>query len=160
MINRNWKFLMVIIATLFILAVIIKIQNIPRKNYVEINGYKFYIELADTAEKQTQGLSNHQPIKDNEGMLFMFADSLNRNFWMKNMLFPLDIIWINGDKIVNISHNIPPEGESPVNIYSSEKPANYVLEVNAGSSKRLGIKINEKHLNLQKNFDHNRFIIC
>jgi uncharacterized protein len=144
MINRKWRYFSVMIGAMIILAVFFKIQNIQNLNFVEINGHKFYIELADTAEKQTQGFSDHQPIKDNEGMLFTFANSLNRNFWMKNMLFPLDIIWINGDKIVNISHNLPPEGELPAKIYSSEQPANYVLEINAGLSQRLGIKINDK----------------
>jgi len=113
-------------------------------SYVEIKGYKFFVELADTQFKQTQGYSNHQPIKDNEGMLFVFSNNTERSFWMKDMLFPLDMIWISDNKIINISRNLPPEGETPINKYYSGQPSNYVLEINGGLSDKLGLKIGDK----------------
>jgi hypothetical protein len=73
-------------------------------------------------------------------MLFIFSDSQNRTFWMKNMLFPLDIIWINDGKIVNISRNLPPEGDLPSNKYHSGRPADHVLEINSGLSDKLHFK--------------------
>lgn len=65
-------------------------------------------------------------------MLFVFAEKDIKSFWMKDMNFPLDIIWLNGEKIVKISHNLPPEGRQPTNTYSSGVPVDYVLEVPAG----------------------------
>lgn len=102
------------------------------------------IQVADTSAEQTQGLSNHPPILENEGMLFEFKDKQVRQFWMKEMLFPLDIIWINDSRIINISKNLPPEGLNPSKIYSSLTPADMVLEINAGISDKYGFKIGDQ----------------
>lgn len=99
---------------------------------VTINGHTLEVELARTAGEQQRGLSNHGPLMKNQGMLFVFSDKQTRQFWMKEMLFPLDIIWIDDDRIVKIDKNLPPEGRNPKNLYSSGQPVNFVLEVNAG----------------------------
>jgi uncharacterized membrane protein (UPF0127 family) len=114
------------------------------QNIVNIDGHSFVVEVADTPAKQTQGYSNHQPIKDSEGMLFAFTDHTPKTFWMKNMLFPLDIIWIDGDRIINISPNLPPEGEKPDKKYYSGQPVSFVLEINGGLVDKYGLKIGDK----------------
>jgi uncharacterized protein len=111
------------------------ITNLENKKIV-IN-----VELADTPRAQIQGLSDRKKLEDGYGMLFVFADKQNRNFWMKNMHFPLDIIWLEDQKIVKISDNLPPEGESPQKHYLVETPVNYVLEVPAGFCKKHKIEI-------------------
>ena len=65
-------------------------------------------------------------------MLFSFPNSAPRRFVMRNMEFPLDIIFINEGKIIKISANLPPERETPAVSYPSGGPADRVLEVNAG----------------------------
>ena len=112
-------------------------------SYLEISGQTIEVEIADTPASQSRGLSNHPPLAENQGMLFVFSDRQIRSFWMKEMLFPLDIIWLDGNRIVKISTNLPPEGVTPSKIYSSDLPANYVLEVNAGWADRAGIKVGE-----------------
>ncbi len=102
------------------------------KPYVEINGRKVEIELARTQAEQIKGLSGHKPLGKNQGMLFIFSELTPRSFWMKNMLFPIDIIWIKDNTVIKISPNLPPEGDSPQKTYQSDEPANYVLEVPAG----------------------------
>lgn len=110
------------------------------------NGQKINVttEIADTPKKHQQGLSNHQPLQENQGMLFVFNEKQIQSFWMKNMLFPLDIIWIEDNRIAKINANLAPEGETPQNIYKSDIPVNYVLEVPAGFCQKNNIKIGDK----------------
>ena len=111
---------------------------------VKIGKNKIQVDLASTREEQTQGLSDRPYICDDCGMLFIFPEKQIRSFWMKNMLFPLDIIWIDGERIVKIHKNLPPEDENPSTSYSSNVPVDYVLELNAGYCDENGIKEGDK----------------
>ena len=110
------------------------------KPSISINNKLLYVEIADDLPKQINGLSYRKNLGDNNGMIFIFKDTQVRTFWMKNMLFPLDIIWINDNTIVKIDKNLPPEGSNPFATYSSSVPVNYVLEVNAGFADKYNIK--------------------
>ena len=109
---------------------------------VEINDIIIPVELADTLEKHIQGLSDKEELID--GMLFLFDERQIRSFWMKNMHFPIDIIWISHRRVVNISKNLQPEGENPKKTYSSIYPVYYVLEVNAGFCEQNNISIGDR----------------
>lgn len=109
----------------------------------QVGGNQFSVEIADTVIAQARGLSGRDSLPENQGMLFLFSGSANRNFWMAGMKFPLDIIWINGDKIIGISENLPPATVVNAVIYSSPAPADKVLEVNAGLAEKLNIKIGD-----------------
>ncbi len=92
------------------------------------------IEIANTPKEREQGLSGRPGLGEREGMLFVFEQSDTYQFWMKNMHFPLDIIWLNHKKeIIDISENISPS--SYPETVSPTMPARYVLEVNAGLSR-------------------------
>lgn len=108
-------------------------------SHVVINDKVIKVEVMDEYAEQVQGLSDREELDYNTGMLFEFPGRQTRRFWMKNMHFPIDVIWIDGDKIVRISKNCEAEGEIPVKRYSSVVPVNYVLEVNAGFSDEFGI---------------------
>ena len=112
--------------------------------YVKINNKIIKVLIADEPAEQTRGLSDRPRLEADQGMLFIFPKSQIRSFWMKNMRFPIDIIWIEDNKIINISKNLPPEGQQPQNHYSSDKPANYVLEVNAGFVEEHSIEVADK----------------
>lgn len=86
--------------------------------------------IANNEIKRQKGLSNIKAMRDNEGMLFTFEKPDYYHFWMKDMQFPLDLIFINGDKVVDVIKNIRPESY-PHTITSTEK-ANKVIELNAG----------------------------
>ena len=108
--------------------------------YVEIKGKKVNIEIADTKEEQLKGLMYREKLDENTGMLFVYNDSKVRNFWMANMQFPLDMLFINESKAV-IKIEYAGLCENKVcNIYSSDIPAMYVLEVNANFSEENNIK--------------------
>jgi hypothetical protein len=109
---------------------------------VKIDGVSINIEIADTPEKRTQGLSGRSWLAKNQGMFFVYDKPDFYSFWMKDMKFPIDIIWINENKkIIDISKNISPD--SFPQTFKSQKQAQYVLEVNAGFSAQNNIRINK-----------------
>lgn len=100
------------------------------------------IEIADNDEERTRGLMDRQDLPDNAAMLFIFPNDELRSFWMKNTYIPLDIIYISSRKeIVSIQKYTQPKSTYSI---PSEKPAMYVLEVNAGFTDNNGINPGDK----------------
>ncbi len=94
------------------------------------------VEVADTPQKQSQGLMYRENLKLDHGMLFIFDDESILSFWMKDTLIPLDMIFVDKTfRIINVVDNALPCNIEPCPDYSSEKPAKYVIEVNAGFAK-------------------------
>jgi len=99
---------------------------------------KINIEIADNPEKREQGLMYRKTMNESNGMLFIFEKSEPQNFWMKNTILPLDIIFINENKeIVTIQQNTIPFSEESIPSY---KNSMFVLEVNAGFCGKFSIK--------------------
>ena len=100
-------------------------------------------EVADTKSSRELGLSGRQKMRDNEGQLFVFDVPGRYGFWMKDMLFSLDIIWINQNGIiVEMERNITPE--SYPKTFMNKSSASYVLELNAGIAEKQGLYIGSK----------------
>lgn len=117
-----------------------------KKSQVLIDGHTFDVEIANTLPSRAQGLSDRPNLSENSGMLFIFNKPDSYGFWMKGMEFPLDMIWISGNKIVGFSENVEPEpGKSvfSLKIYYPPEAINKVLEVNAGDVQKYGIKIGD-----------------
>jgi len=90
------------------------------------------------------GLMFRKSLPDNQGMFFVFNEPDKYAFWMKNVEFPLDIIWINQDKvIIDIKANVSTCRDSCPTLVPQEK-AKYVLEVNAGFIEKNQVKIGDK----------------
>lgn len=111
----------------------------PSLKSIKVGQTEVAIEVADSEEERSQGLSGRKSLDGKEGMLFVFpGGNAYPSFWMKDMLFPLDIIWIDNSKVVKIEKNIPaPDkgaGDASLTLYHPDKPIDYVLEVNAGFS--------------------------
>ncbi|PIQ78926.1 hypothetical protein COV81_03665 [Candidatus Peregrinibacteria bacterium CG11_big_fil_rev_8_21_14_0_20_41_10] len=100
----------------------------------------FAIDIANTPETRKTGLMFVEKLTTNKGMYFIFDQPKTRNFWMKNTLIPLDIIFANNNTIISIQENVPPCQADPCPTYPSTAPANQVLEINAGLSQKLNIK--------------------
>jgi len=115
---------------------------------VKINNQVITAEIADTTYLRDRGLSYRDSLMENRGMLFVFRPANLPRFWMKDMRFPLDIIWIDDDRVVDIDENLPnPSAETPLNqlpTYSPKSIVNYVLEVNAGYVAQNAIKIGDR----------------
>lgn len=101
---------------------------------LELGGKIVDVEIVSSPEDTAKGLSGRKSLENDKGMLFDFGDYGARTFWMKDMNFPLDIIWISEGKVVGIEKNALPEGDAPKNLYNSPGPVNQILEVNAGWS--------------------------
>ena len=115
----------------------------PTETTIIINGHKIMVELARTPDEQYQGLSNRDKLCTNCGMLFIFPQAAIQTFVMRNMRFPLDIVFINNDRVIKISPNLLPEGANPQTLYSSDVPVNYVLELNSGYTDQYNINVGD-----------------
>jgi hypothetical protein len=135
----HWIVLPVLFSFLFLTVVLPSIAG-SITGFVEIRGNHIEVEIADTSEKAMLGLSHRSKLPDRQGMFFMFPDKADRTFWMKDMSFDLDIIWIDDDRVVKIDRYAKAEGAFPSRVYSSVIPVNRVLEINAGLSDRWGIR--------------------
>lgn len=107
-----------------------------------------YAEVADTLESRTQGLSGRSGLRENEGLLFIFEQPGRYGFWMKDMLFPIDMIWISADgTVVHIERNVSPDTyskQSPPQTFVNTPDAKYVLELASGESEKFGLYLGTK----------------
>ncbi len=112
---------------------------------IRINGATYKISVADNEVSRAQGLSGKQKLEKDEGLLFLFPQKDKYGFWMKDMLFPIDIIWLDEDVIADISHSVQiPLSPTYVPSYYPKAPVNKVLEVNAGEAKKNNFTIGQK----------------
>lgn len=101
-------------------------------------------DIASSDEERATGLMRRDKLDPQKGMLFIFERQLRYSFWMKEMNFPLDIIWISQDKtVVDITRNAQPCAATCESLFPAE-PAKYVLEVNAGFSAQHRIQIGDR----------------
>ncbi|MBA3976858.1 MAG: DUF192 domain-containing protein [Nitrosopumilus sp.] len=113
---------------------------------VKIKGLDINVILAETPDQKTKGLSVKNSLKENEGMLFIFDSPRKNSFWMKDMKFPIDIIWINSDyRIIHIEKNLPPCTSFLIcKSYSPDENSQYVLEVNSNYTTKNNITVGDK----------------
>jgi len=107
---------------------------------VELKGHAYSIEIADTDATREHGLMERESMPADHGMLFVFEDDAPRAFWMKNCKFAQDMLFFDAERhLVSVQHDVPPCAADPCPAYSSGAPARYVLELNAGQAKQLGL---------------------
>ena len=105
----------------------------------------FHPEIARTSTEKQRGLMKRRALASNEGMLFVYDREGQPRFWMKNMLMPLDFVWLDGKKrVVGVSENIPACGKGDCPTLSISGSAQYILEVAAGTIKKFGIKMSDQ----------------
>ena len=115
-------------------------------NYVDvcINKKCFASRIADTPQSRVKGLMNQDRLPIDEGLLFIFNEYKVHEFWMKNMNFPLDIIFINDEHIIStIIKNAPPCNKDKCEIYKPKNKSLMALEINAGLCEKHAIKIGQ-----------------
>ncbi len=122
-----------------------------REATVVLGGQRIVIELAKTDQERKQGLSGRLSLEPNQGMLFLFPQKGRYSFWMKEMKFNLDFVFLDGEKIVDLVQNIPfPQKDQSTQFWRSEKEFDKVLEMNAGMIQQLGVKIGDEATSLIK----------
>ena len=111
---------------------------------ITIGTQTLHTAVADTFASRAQGLSDRPSMPLDDGMLFIFPIAAQYSFWMKDMHFPLDMIWIKDGTIVDISHDVPvpPPGAALTSLptFKPQAPVDQVLEVNAGLAAKYGWK--------------------
>ena len=121
---------------------------------VKIGNSSIKVDVAGTDAERQKGLSGRSSLEKNEGMLFVINNKATPTFWMKDMKFAIDIIWIlssSGDvktgKIIQIDKNVEPPAfntpDSKLKLYSPKSAVDYVLEVNSGYSDLHNIKVGD-----------------
>lgn len=129
-------------------------KKVVRTERVEIHGESFDLELAVDDDARSRGLGGRTSIPDKGGMLFVFPNTELRRFWMLDCEIDIDIIFLDPLGIVTAVHEMKAEPRQPgesldaykgrLKLYSSIAPAQYAIELKAGSIERLGIKPGEK----------------
>ncbi|KAF3980636.1 MAG: DUF192 domain-containing protein [Methylococcales symbiont of Iophon sp. n. MRB-2018] len=109
------------------------------------HNFAIEVEVASTKMQRTMGLMFRKYLAPNKGMLFVFDEEVIQWIWMKNTFIPLDIIYISEQwKIVSILKDLKSCDKDPCSMYSSNKKAKYMLEINAGIVDEKGIAVAEK----------------
>ena len=121
----------------------------PTELVVQIGEAAFRVDLAVTGAERSQGLSGRATLEPDTGMLFVYDSDGPRTFWMPDMHFPLDMIWIRSDcAVTGVTANVPnPPENTPrdqLPRYPSDGPVRFVLEINAGQAASHGITTDDK----------------
>ena len=148
---RSWKTLTIVSAVVFLHFSFITEGALAQEfsyahaTVITPKGVSIPVEVSDTPEKRSLGLGKRDKLEKGWGMLFVFEKRIPHSFWMKNMRFPIDIIWLDNQRIVELAENVPPpqEGESP-KVMEPRLPSNFVLEIESGRARALGLKVGQK----------------
>ena len=134
------------IALVIILVFVILFNPSENNRYVEVHvgNIKVNAEVADTFLKRTRGLMGRKSLQENEGMIFSFDTEGYYGFWMMNMEFPIDIVFISENKtVVDFMKNVQP-CELVCETHRPREKTMYVLEVEANFAEKHELKIGSK----------------
>lgn len=110
-----------------------------KEGEIAIKERPFKVEVVSSAPDRERGLSGRDSLPPDYGMLFIFPTSGRHGFWMRDMKFPIDMIWIKGSEIVGVTPDVYPEFEAPLwklTIYYPPEAVDRVLEVSAGTARQ------------------------
>lgn len=164
---RNVLFIVAIIVAFLIFFIsknknisFLKLTNAIEDSSVRVDGVKTVVvsndkislklEVADTPEAREKGLSQRRDIGQFDGMLFVFPEESYQTFWMKDMNFDLDMVWLNGKgEVVQVDENIKASGYNKNNPESSQmlhstQPIRYVIELPANRAKDYNLMVGDQ----------------
>ncbi len=148
--NKKYAIFCGLIVVAFLIAFDFWSENVSDKNAfrdygsrtVQLSGKTIKVMVADTPELLAKGLGGRTGLAPNEGMLFVFDTEAKHRFWMKDMLFPIDILWLSHTgEVIDIRKSVSPDTYPTV--FEPQAPARYVLELPSGFSESNKIKIGD-----------------
>lgn len=134
---------LVVVALIIVVAINLIKDSAPFKptQKAVLGSHTFKVKVAQNEKEKEIGLSMTKSLPKDYGMVFPFKNGGYYPFWMRNMKFPIDIIFINDGKVVKIFSKVsPPKGNEGLKLYVSEMPSDTVLEINAGLSEKYKFK--------------------
>ena len=109
------------------------------------DGFAVVAELAVSPDERARGLMFRDGIHEDQAMLFLFPEEDIHSFWMKNMRFPIDILWLDKDRrVVHIESNVPPCPRDPCPSYDPGTAAAFVIELQSGCAERHGLRLSDR----------------
>ena len=144
--HKYWR----IVVGLFMLLLLFVLSFLQRYVIIEIDNYRhFYVlEKAVTPRQRAYGLMNRVSLRQWQGMIFIFEQDTDNGFWMKNMKFPLDILFFDQDlNFISIHKNVPPCNQHYCPSYYATRPYRYVIELRGDTFKE-GDKDNPRYFKL------------
>jgi uncharacterized membrane protein (UPF0127 family) len=140
--NLDFFWLTVVLLLLFVAwAVYLSGRGGNNCNGINLHGQCYKAEYATTAQTRMKGLSDRENLEAHKAMVFVFDSSERQCFWMKDMRFPIDIVWLDGSKkVIKIETNISPQ--TYPNSFCADN-TKYVIELNADAASQTGLKIGD-----------------
>lgn len=119
-------------------------NNGYRQVNITVNDVRLVADIAATNDQRSKGLSVKDTLNENEGMLFVFDTEREHSFWMKNMKFPIDIIWLDDDQeVVHVEHSLEPcIPDSFCPTHKPDRNSLYVLETVSGFAQKYNVTDN------------------
>ncbi|HKJ25017.1 MAG TPA: DUF192 domain-containing protein [Myxococcota bacterium] len=114
---------------------------------VTIEGQALDVEVARTPAARQQGLSGREGLAPGTGLLFLHPTTELHRYWMKDMRFPIDIVWMRAGRIVDVSHRVPPPGPGEDGreiVVAPRTPCDAVLELPAGYARAHGFDVGQR----------------
>ncbi len=122
-----------------------EVQDYAHAIVTTSTGKEISVEVADTVEKRSLGLGKRSGLENGWGMLFVFEKRKQHGFWMKDMEFPLDIIWLDNHRIAYILRNVQPAKSGVIPLVMTPPVAgNFVLEIDAGRADELNLQVGQR----------------
>lgn len=119
-------------------------QTLPITAQAIVSGEKINLEVAKTPQEQAMGLMYRNFLPDDRGMLFSFNSPRQTNFWMKNCLISLDIIFLKSGTVKAIAENVPPCLADPCPTYGPNVLIDQVIELRGGRAAELDLKVGDR----------------
>ena len=123
------------------------IQNNPQTKTVLLKNNKILVIVAQSEVEKERGLGGRDGLKENEGMLFVFDKPNTSGFWMKDMKFSIDIVWIRDDKVIDIKKSV--SKDTYPTIFYPKESANMVLELPSGFCDTHNITVGDSFIQIQ-----------
>lgn len=145
---RFFRYIFLIVLVLLGVVFLFTLKKDSLTQKIFLAGKPLGVEIRKTSAEREKGLSDRENLCSDCGMLFVFDRLGIYPFWMRKMHFDIDILWLVGDEVVDITYDAeaPSKEEfaAPKTIYQSKVPVDKVLEVNAGWVKKNGIGVGDR----------------
>lgn len=123
-------------------AVLSQDAFVYRTTSLKLGGATFELDIADTSAKKERGLGGRPALAADRGMVFPYDQAGRLCFWMKGMRFAIDILWLDSaKKVISVEKSLSPNTYPQT--FCPDQPAQYVVELPAGASDRVSVKIGD-----------------